>query len=228
MQSLEKPLTAIVLGASGAIGAAIADRLEGQGARVHRLSRSATGLDVTREETVAAAAATLSAEAPRLVFNATGALEIAGWGPEKALKHIDPAAMAAQFALNATGVALLLKHFVPLMPRRGKTVFASLSARVGSIGDNRKGGWYAYRAAKAAQNQILRAASIEIARSRRDAVVLALHPGTVVTPLTEGRRGDLPAVAPAEAAANLLAVCDALGPDASGSFYAYDGQPIPW
>jgi NAD(P)-dependent dehydrogenase (short-subunit alcohol dehydrogenase family) len=216
---------ALVFGASGGIGSALAEALsEGD---LTTLSRSRDGFDLTDEASVAAAAAGLAGEFD-LILDATGGLEIGGAAPEKSLAEVDPAAMAAQFALNAIGPALLLKHFAPKLAPDRRAVFATLSARVGSIGDNRLGGWYGYRASKAALNQIVRCAAIEIARRRPKAVVLALHPGTVETGLTARYLGRHPAVAPAEAAANLFAVISALGPADSGGFFAWDGTAIPW
>lgn len=191
------------------------------------LSRSRNGFDLTDEASVAAAAER-TAGSFDLIFDATGALEIDGAGPEKALDHIDPVAMAAQYALNAIGPALLLKHFAPKLAQGRRAVFATLSARVGSIGDNRLGGWYGYRASKAALNQIVRTAAIEIARSRPQAVVLALHPGTVETALTSRYLGRHPAVTPDVAATNLLKVVADRRPEDSGGFFAWDGKPIPW
>ncbi|NNU79907.1 SDR family NAD(P)-dependent oxidoreductase [Halovulum dunhuangense] len=218
-------LRILLIGASGGIGAAMADAL--QGTRLATLSRSADGLDVTDEASVAAAAARL--EGPfDLIFDATGALEIGGHGPEKALAQIDPQAMAAQFALNAIGPALLLKHFGPHLRREGRAVFATLSARVGSIGDNRLGGWISYRAAKAALNQIVRTAAIELARRNRETIVVALHPGTVQTDLTRKYLGRHPAVTPEEAAQNLLKVLAGLTPAQNGGFFDYAGKDIPW
>lgn len=215
----------LVIGASGGIGAALAEALAGTDLAV--LSRSRDGLDLTDEASVAAAARRLDAPFD-LIFDATGGLEIDGIGPEKSLDEIDPAAMAAQFALNTIGPALLLKHFAPKLATDRRAVFATLSARVGSIGDNRLGGWYGYRASKAALNQIVRTAAVEIARRRPQAVVLALHPGTVTTALTAKYLGRHPAVTPADAAANLLAVIAAREPADSGGFFAWDGQPILW
>jgi len=222
---LDKNAKVLLIGASGGIGSALAVALAETD--LTALSRSGDGLDLTDEATVAAAAARVDGPFD-LIFDATGALEIDGRGPEKALSDIDPAAMAAQFALNAIGPALLLKHFSPKLAKGRRAVFATLSARVGSIGDNRLGGWYGYRASKAALNQIVRGAAIEIGRKRPEAVVLALHPGTVETPLTRRYVGRHPAVAPAEAAQNLLAVIAARGPEDTGGFFAWDGAPIPW
>jgi NAD(P)-dependent dehydrogenase (short-subunit alcohol dehydrogenase family) len=220
-------MRALVIGSSGGIGAALAAALEARSADVVGLSRSQDGIDLTQEETVAAAAARHSGPFD-LAIVASGALEIEGAGPEKSLAALDPAAMAAQFALNAIGPALVLKHFHGALAQEGRPVLAVLSARVGSIGDNRLGGWISYRAAKAALNQIVRTAAVEVRRKRPGAVVVALHPGTVRTALTERYLDRRAAVAPAVAAANLLAVIDRLTPADSGGFFAWDGRPIPW
>lgn len=231
MDSLGSTYKAVIIGASGGIGAALAAALEADercGGLV-RLSRSVDGVDLTDEQSIARAAILVREKHGEidLVFDATGALEIEGTGPEKALRALDSAVMARQFAVNAIGPALLIKHFSPLLPRSRRAIFATLSARVGSIGDNRLGGWISYRAAKAALNQIVRTAAIEIARTHPQALVLALHPGTVATRLTTPfRHGD--GTAPEEAAASLLQVIDRLSASETGKFYAYDGQPVGW
>lgn len=233
MASLRDNYRALVIGASGGIGGAIAQALEADprcGGVVRLSRRHNPGFDVTSEASVADAAQRIASQVDGLdmIFNATGALTIEGIGPEKALKAIDPQAMLRQFALNAVGPALLLKHFAPILPRDRRGIFGSLSARVGSIGDNHLGGWISYRTAKAAQNQIVRTAAIEIARTRPLAVIAALHPGTVDTGLSAGYRGNHAAVSPEEAAANLLGVLDALPPERTGGFFAYDGSAIEW
>lgn len=218
---------ALVVGASGGIGAALVAALSGGGWSVTALSRRDTGLDVTDEGSVALALGTL--EAPfELILIATGALEIAGVGPEKSLRALDPAVMAAQFALNAIGPAMILKYVPRLLPRDRRAVIAALSARVGSIGDNHLGGWYSYRAAKAALNQLVHTAAIEIGRSHKQAICVALHPGTVATALTANHGAGHPAIAPPEAAANLLAVIAGLGTEASGGFFDWQGSRVPW
>ncbi|MCX7644422.1 MAG: SDR family NAD(P)-dependent oxidoreductase [Rhodobacteraceae bacterium] len=218
---------ALVVGASGGIGRAVAEALAGTGAEVVRLSRSENGLDVTDEASVSAALAALDGPFD-LILVATGALEIAGAGPEKSLRAVTPEALVGQFRLNAIGPILVLKHALRLLPRNRRAVFAALSARVGSIGDNRLGGWYSYRASKAALNQLLRTAAIEIARTHPEAVIAALHPGTVRTRFTERYLGRHPAVAPEVAAGHILAVIDRLSAAGSGGFYDWAGREVPW
>ncbi len=220
-------MRALVIGSSGGIGSALAAALGARGAAVTGLSRRDHGLDVTDEASIARLLAPLEPGFD-LVFIATGGLEIAGHRPEKALRALDPAALAAQFALNAIGPALLLKHALRLVPRDRPARLAALSARVGSIGDNRLGGWHGYRAAKAALNQFIRSASVELARSHPQATLVALHPGTVATSLTAAYAGTHPTVTPAVAAENLLAVLDGLTPAQTGGFLDWKGEVIPW
>lgn len=218
---------ALVIGASGGIGHAVAVHLEGRGVAVTRLSRSQDGLDVTDAASVDRAMGAL--EGPfDLIFVAVGILAPGGGAPEKALSAIEPGDMARVIAVNAIGPALILRHAERLLPRRGRGVVAVLSARVGSIGDNGIGGWHSYRASKAALNQIVRGAAIEIGRKRREAVVVALHPGTVETRFTEDYAGRHPMVAPDKAAERLVGVIEGLARQQSGGFFAYDGQEIPW
>ncbi|PHP66860.1 C-factor [Zhengella mangrovi] len=225
---------AAVIGSTGAIGKALADRLEAAGrfSRVIRLSRrSAPGIDLTDEASIAAAAAWLAgAGLPlRLVIDATGFLHDDRFMPEKALRQVDPAHMAHAFAVNAIGPGLLMKHMLPLLPRDGKSAFATLSARVGSISDNRLGGWHAYRASKAALNQFVRTASIELARRNPHAICVALHPGTVDSLLSQPfAKAGLDVRPPAVAAKDLLSVLDALTPEQSGGLYDHRGAAIPW
>ena len=225
---------AAVIGSSGAIGGALADRLEKSGRflRVVRLGRTTVPpIDMTDETTIAAAAGQLAASPIplRLVLDATGFLHDADFMPEKALRQIDPEHMARAFAVNAIGPALLMKHVLPRLPREGKSVFATLSARVGSISDNRLGGWYAYRASKAALNQLVRTAAIELARKNPQAVCVALHPGTVDSALSAPfARTGLEVRAPETAAADLLSVIDGLTPAQSGGLYDHHGKPVPF
>lgn len=221
------PLSPLVIGASGGIGAAIADALDRKRA-VTRLSRRGDGLDITDEGSVARAAARFKDQRFDLIVVATGVLESAGARPEKSFAEIDAGAMARVFAANAIGPALIAKHFAPLLPARERGVIAFLSARVGSIGDNRLGGWMSYRASKAALNQIVRCAAVELKRTRPEAIALALHPGTIDTALTRPYAGGRITATPAECAENLLRLCAVATPDMSGRFFAYDGAEIEW
>ncbi len=232
MQSFPPDGVAVVIGAGGGIGGAIADGLVASAAfrSVRRFSRSGpTPLRLEDDASIRAAADSLEDAEVRLVFDATGLLHAPGRLPEKRLEDIDAAFLAANFAVNAIGPALLMKAFLPRLPARGKSVFATLSARVGSIGDNRLGGWYAYRASKAALNQLVRTVAIELGRRRPDAVCVALHPGTTATPLSEpfAKRG-LDVRPPEVAAAELLHVIDRLTPADSGGFLDQNGDAIPW
>ncbi|MCA3510733.1 MAG: SDR family NAD(P)-dependent oxidoreductase [Rhodobacter sp.] len=218
---------ALVVGASGGIGQALVAALRARGDDVTGLSRSADGLDVTDEASISAALAPLTAPFQTVIV-ATGALEIGGATPEKSLRGVAASALAAQFALNAIGPALVLKHALRLLPRDAPARFAVLSARVGSIGDNRLGGWYSYRAAKAALNQLVHTAAIEIARTHPQAVVTCLHPGTVATPFTAKYLGTHTAVPPDVAARNLIAVLDSLTPVQTGGFFDAQGRVVPW
>lgn len=217
----------LIIGASGGIGSALARAYGARGDEVTGLSRSEQGFDLTDPEGVAAALAALEAPFDRVIL-ASGALEIGGAAPEKTIRQIRSAAMMDQFALNAVGPALVLAHAHRLLPRDRPAVFAVLSARVGSIGDNRLGGWVSYRAAKAAVNQIVHTAAIELARSHPQSICVALHPGTVATAFTEKYLGRHPAVAADEAAQNLIAVMGGLSPAQTGGFFDWAGKAVPW
>jgi NAD(P)-dependent dehydrogenase (short-subunit alcohol dehydrogenase family) len=162
------------------------------------------------------------------VLVATGALAPPGKGPEKSLRYLEGGQLAAQFALNAIGPALVLKHALRLMPRDGRAVFAALSARVGSIGDNALGGWYSYRASKVALNQLIHTGAIEVSRTHRQAICVTLHPGTVDTGFGAEFHKGMQTVTPDEAATNLLRVIDGLTPADTGLFFDWSGARVPW
>lgn len=168
---------------------------------------------------------------PQLIVNAAGILHDDGLAPEKRIEDLDAAALQRVFAVNAFAPVLLLQALRPLLPREGKVVFAAISARVGSIGDNRLGGWYAYRASKAALNQFIRTAAIELKRRNRNAIVAALHPGTTDTALSKPFQARVPAdrlFSVEQTAGYLLDVIDGLDESDSGGFFAWDGTAIEW
>ncbi|MEQ8335647.1 SDR family NAD(P)-dependent oxidoreductase [Nisaea sp.] len=233
LTSFDPDGVAVIFGASGGIGAALVSAL---GAANHfktviGFSRgSAIPVDLADEASLERAAKTAAAAGTiRLVVDATGFLSDPGQPPEKTWRDLEAKKLAHAFAINAIGPALLMKHVLPRLPRSGKAVFATLSARVGSIGDNRLGGWYAYRASKAALNQFVRTASIELARRAPEAVCVALHPGTVDTSLSApfAKQG-LSLHTPAAAAADLLTVLDGLEAGDNGGFFDWRGDQVPW
>lgn len=231
MRSFGAGARAAVIGATGGIGAAVADALAADGAfaDVLRFSRSAAAaIDVTDEASVAAAAE--RAGPLDLVVVAVGLLhDGAAFQPEKDLRALDADRLARSFLVNAIGPALVAKHFLPLLPRRGRGVFACLSARVGSISDNQAGGWYGYRASKAALNMLLKNAALETARKRPDHVILALQPGTVDTPLSKPFQGAAKRLmTPRDSAVALLGVIDRATPDWSGGLFDWRGERIPF
>lgn len=215
----------LIIGASGAIGSALAAALATAGPVVTG-SRRDDGLDLTDEDSIRRFVSALPHPSYRLIIDATGVLTIGEHRPERALSEIDPQAMAQSFAVNAIGPALLFKHLCPRLPRQGPSVFATLSARIGSISDNRTGGWYSYRAAKAGLNQLVRCTAIEVARKRPEAIIIGLHPGTVPSAMTEPyARGRFTHSAEA-CANNLLDVIRQATPQQSGRLLAYDGSLI--
>jgi NAD(P)-dependent dehydrogenase (short-subunit alcohol dehydrogenase family) len=213
----------LVIGASGGIGSAIADSLPGT---VVTLSRINDGFEITDESSIAHHLGKL--EGPfDLIFVATGALSIKGALPEKSIKAVTAEALLDQYRTNAIGPMMVLKHSLRLLPYENPATFAALSARVGSIGDNKIGGWHSYRAAKAGLNQLLHGAAVELKRTHKQAIILALHPGTVETKFTESYRARDKAT-PEETAIRLLQVIETRKPSDSGKFFDYAGLEIPW
>lgn len=221
---------ALVIGAGGAIGQAFvaALRADPRYAEVVTLGRATTpALDLEAPESIAEAARALAGAAPfQRILVATGVLHRPGLRPEKSLSALDAEKLQTLFQVNTIGPALLLRHFLPLLAADG--AMAVLSAKVGSIGDNQLGGWYGYRASKAALNMLVRTAAIELARGKPQARLFSLHPGTVVSPLSQPFRAGMAAREPAEAVADLLALIDRLGPADSGGFFAWSGERLPW
>jgi NAD(P)-dependent dehydrogenase (short-subunit alcohol dehydrogenase family) len=231
MHSLPEDYRALVFGASGAMGQAFVQALNSDPrcAKVCGVSlQSLPGFDLLDESSIATCAQALAAQGPfHLVLDATGALTLNGRGPEKRLDELDAPHLLNAFHLNAVGPSLLLKHFAPLLASGQRVIWGKLSARVGSIEDNRKGGWYGYRSAKAALNMLLQTASIEIARRRPLVVVAALQPGTVQSALSQPFVGQ-DALHPDESAQRLLATLDGLQPTGRAQFVDHQGQSIPW
>ena len=245
---IDGPIRAVVTGARGGIGAALVDAILAASpanavvATGRRADWAAAAqdprcgrhrLDLTQEADVAALAARLSDDgwSPNVIFNTVGLLHDGTLQPERTWRRLDPANLQRVFAVNVVVPALLVKHLMPLMPRGDRSVFASLSARVGSIGDNRLGGWYSYRSTKAAHNMLLKTASIEARRRWPRLVIASLHPGTVDSALSEPFKRNVPAhklFTPEYSAAQLCTVAGGLTPSDSGGFFAYDGQPIEW
>ena len=229
--TLPQGYRALVIGASGAIGSAFARALRSDSrcAAVVELSRSThPGFTLEDAASISAAVTAVSAAGPfHLVIDATGALVIDGAGPEKQLAAVRADTLARQFAVNATGPVLLLQALVPHLAT-GRAIYAKLSARVGSIADNRKGGWYAYRAAKAALNMLLQTAALELAMRRPELVVAALQPGTVASKLSAPFVSADHAVTADEAAQALLQVLDGLPAQRGAYFRDSRGEHIPW
>jgi NAD(P)-dependent dehydrogenase (short-subunit alcohol dehydrogenase family) len=244
MNSFEHGGCAVVVGASGGIGAALVATLADEPAfsTVFALSRGLCNdsemdqrtrlgyINVTDEASITAAAERIASPI-RLIIVATGFLHGGkNLQPEKTFRALDGAALLENFRVNTVGPALVAKHFLPLLAPRGKTVFAALSARVGSIGDNRAGGWHGYRASKAALNMIIKNLAIEMARKYPEMICVGLHPGTVDTGLSRPFQRGVPAdklFTPTFSAARLLAVIDGLNAADSGAVFAWDGAKIP-
>ncbi len=227
--------SAVVIGASGGIGGAFEAALIEEGAFdvVHGFARSRGGaqhIDLLDEASIAAAAALVAkGPPPSLVIVATGLLHTGEHGPEKALRELDPAWLAQVYAVNAIGPALVAKHFLPIMPTSGRAVFAALSARVGSISDNRLGGWHGYRASKAALNMLVRNLAIEEQLSKSRVIVVALHPGTVDTALSKPFQGNVQPgrlFDPERAVLQLLDVIEELKVPDSGKLFDFEGKEI--
>jgi NAD(P)-dependent dehydrogenase (short-subunit alcohol dehydrogenase family) len=214
-------MSSIIIG-QGGIGIALADQIEGA------LRWSRPEVDPTDEASVMHAAAGI--DSVDLAIVTTGMLHDDQQRPERALKELDPAALARSFAINTIAPALVAKHLIPKMPRDRRAVFAVLGARVGSIGDNRTGGWHSYRASKAALVMLMKNIAIETARTRPNAIIVTLHPGTVDTAMSKPFQGNVAPeklFTPAISAEQLRAVIDRLTPRDSGGHFAWDGSRIP-
>lgn len=211
----------VIIG-QGGIGSALADRLDGA------LRWSRPDVDPTDEASVARAASLI--ETLDLAIVTTGMLHDDRQRPERALKELAPETLARSFAINTIAPAIAAKHLIPKMPRDRRAIFAVLGARVGSIGDNRSGGWHGYRASKAALVMLMKTIAIEVARTRPEAIIVTLHPGTVDTAMSKPFQGNVPSetlFTAAQSAESLLAVIGRLTPADTGGHFAWDGARIP-
>ena len=220
---------ALIIGSTGSIGRTLVTMLKEKIGvdNVETINRFDNGFNFLKPETIATTAEKQSGEF-QLILDATGALEINGTRPEKTFKSLEYTNMVNHFTINAIGPALIIKHFMNFLPRTGKSVFVTLSARVGSIGDNKLGGWVSYRSSKAALNQIVITAAIELTRTNPHSVCIAMHPGTVKSKLTERYLKGHPYVEPELAVKNILRVIEEKSSKDSGGFYDYRGDVIPW
>ena len=231
MGLLPKPFNALIIGASGTIGSSFVKLLESNPAcsKVVGIHRNSThAIDYNLPETIEASAKGLASLGPfQLIINTIGVLHSEEWMPEKKLEDLNQAQLAEMFNINSIGPALTIKHFSKLLdPQHG--VMATLSAKVGSIEDNRLGGWYSYRASKAALNMILKTASIELARTKPNVALIALHPGTVNSRLSQPFRGQQIGRDPMEAVSDMFHVLANVNQEDSGSFLSYSGEKLPW
>ena len=229
---------ALIIGSHGGLGAALLTQLDSDAnyAQAVGLSRSTeVSVNYLEESSIAKAAqsvASLCATSNlqlRLLIVATGFLHGELGQPERSFTNLDAAYLDHVFKINTLGPALVMKHFLPLLPKTGRCVAGFLSARVGSISDNALGGWYGYRASKAALNQLVKTAAIEMTRRNKDSICVSLHPGTVATALSEPFAKTGLNVRPAsEAASDLLAVLAGLKPADTGCLIDYLGQKLPF
>lgn len=228
MPTLDPQSRVVVLGASGGIGSALAAAAEARGAEVIRLSRPA--IDISDPASFERAAAAAGEDLTHVIV-ATGLLHRDGHGPERDWRQIEPDWMIESFRANTIVPALAARYFLPRLARERAACFGVLTARVGSIADNRLGGWHSYRASKAAANQLVKTLSVELARKNPGAAIVALHPGTVDTPMSKPFQRNVPSdrlFTTEVSAAHLWRVIEGLGPADSGRFLAWDGSEIPW
>lgn len=248
VMDFSQELNVAVIGSSGGIGRAFLDNMISQAnvARIYSFARTAVeydhakvrhmSIDITDESSIARAVNALDKTVLDVVFVATGLLHFddgngGGITPEKTIRDLNLYQMEKVFKANCFGPTMVAKHFLPLLPREHKGVFAVLSARVGSISDNRLGGWYSYRASKAALNMMIKNSAIEMARKYKEACVIGLHPGTVDTALSAPFQGSVSAdklFTPAYSAACLVDIINNIHPSDTGCVYAWDGQKIPF
>ena len=219
---------ALVFGASGGIGQAFSRFLEDKlgSENVVNVSRSFDGFEISDEEKILKFSESIEGSF-NLIINATGVLQTTEEGPEKTINVVKQKSMIDMMTINAIGPALLLKNFSKKLDKTKFSVFVNLSARVGSITDNRLGGWISYRSSKAALNQIIKTSSIEINRRNKNAICVGLHPGTVKTRFTEKFQNTTETISPDESVKMMMSVVENLSVDDNGYCFAYDGKVIP-
>ena len=219
---------ALVFGASGGIGQAFSRFLENKlsSENVVNVSRSFDGFEISDEEKILKFSESIEGSF-NLIINATGVLQTTEEGPEKTINVVKQKSMIDMMTINAIGPALLLKNFSKKLDKTKFSVFVNLSARVGSITDNRLGGWISYRSSKAALNQIIKTSSIEINRRNKNAICVGLHPGTVKTRFTEKFQNTTETISPDESVEMMMKVVENLSVDDNGYCFAYDGKVIP-
>ena len=219
---------ALIFGASGGIGLAFSKFLENKLGieNVIKLSRSFNGFEISDEEKILKFSESIEGSF-NLIINAIGVLQTTEIGPEKTINAVKQKSMIDMMTINAIGPALLLKNFSKKLDKTKFSVFVNLSARVGSITDNRLGGWISYRSSKAALNQIIKTSSIEINRRNKNAICVGLHPGTVKTRFTEKFQNTTETISPEESVEMMMKVIESLSVDDNGYCFAYDGKVIP-
>ena len=231
LKILPNPFNALVIGSSGTIGSAFVDLLKNNPScsgvvGVHR--QSECSLDYQDPASIESCANALAAAGPfQLIINTIGVLHSQDWMPEKKLDDLNAEQLSELFKINAIGPALTIRHFSKLLDPQ-YAIMVSLSAKVGSIEDNRLGGWYSYRASKAALNMIIKTASIELTRTKPNIALIAMHPGTVNSRLSKPFRGEQIGRAPQDAVADMFQVIENLQLTDSGSFMTYSGEKLPW
>ena len=231
MQILSKPFRALVIGSSGTIGAAFVEILQNNPsclgvACIHR--KSIPNIDYFDPSTIQASASALTQQGPyQLIINTIGILHTDRWMPEKRLDDLNSELLIELMQINAIGPGLTIRHFLPLLDPSG-SLMVTLSAKVGSIEDNRLGGWYSYRSSKAALNMLIKTASIELARTKPNIALIAMHPGTVNSRLSKPFKGQQIGRPALDACADMLNVMKSIEPKDSGSFISYSGERLPW
>ncbi len=226
---ISRPGRALILGSSGGLGGALVQVLQQRGWDVQGLGRmSSPSIDYRDANSIQTASKQLAQQLPfQLIINTIGILHSDKWMPEKKLDDLNSEQLSELLLINTIGPALTIKDFSKLLDNKG-SVMATLSAKVGSITDNKLGGWYSYRASKAALNMIIKTSSIELQRTKKNAILVAIHPGTVNTRLSKPFRGEQIGRNPLEAATDILNVIQKLGTDDTGTFVSYTGEKLPW